>query len=81
MDDAFLPRNPSNEEHERLLDSVLRQRRRRIRLPIFFEIDPVIDHVQSFRLDVEKPFDVRFGLPGNSDNGVCHFQCGLLHPH
>ena len=57
---------------ERLFDSIFDQRRTRIRFPILFEIDPVIDDVEPLRLHVEEPFDIRFGLSGNSDDGIGH---------
>ena len=58
----------------RRIDSVRNECRGGFDLPIFIEVDSVVDDVQPLGLDVEKPLDVRFCLAGNSDDRIRHFQ-------
>ena len=82
MNDAFLPRDPSDKEQEGFagIDPVFRQRRGGIGLSIFLEIDPVMDHVQPIGPHFEEPFDVRFGFAGDGDDGIRHFQARSSRP-
>ena len=81
MNNPFLSRDTANKEDVRFLNAESFERCGGVALPIFFEIDPVINDVEPLRLHVEEPFDVRFRLSGNSDHGIGHFERGLLYPN
>ena len=56
------------------------ERRGGIGLSIFLEVDPVVDHMQAIGSHFEEPFHVRLGFAGDGDDGIRHFQRGLLEP-
>ena len=82
MDEAFLSGNPANKEQIRLprVNAIMLKRHNGIDLSILLEIDAVVDHMHPRRIDIEQTLDVTLGLAGNSNDGVCHFQRGLLNP-
>jgi hypothetical protein len=44
-------------------------------------IDPVVNDLDTFRIDIKQSLDVTFGFGGDGNDRVRHFERGFLNPH
>lgn len=82
VDNAFLAGDPADKEDVGLggIDTVFLEQIRAIDLVIFVRVDAVVNDVDAMGIDVEEAEDVRLGLLGDGDDGVCHLDGGALEP-
>src|SRR5207249_11794122 len=48
--------------------------------PVLVKIDPIVNHMDTRRINVEQPLDVAPGFGGNGDDRIRHFHRGFLYP-
>src|SRR5438477_12849900 len=48
--------------------------------PVLVKIDPIVNHMDTRRINVEQPLDIAPGFGGNGDDRIRHFQRGFLYP-
>jgi len=82
MDDSFLPGDPPDEQDERSgrIHTPAAQGVHRRRTAVLVQIDPVVNDMHTFRLDLEMAQHIRTCLPRDCDDGVRRFHGGALHP-
>ncbi len=82
VDDALLPRDAPDEEHEWPggIDPVFLQRRGRLDALVFLEVDAVVDDFYALFRNVEKAEHIGLGLARDRDDSVGHFDRHPLDP-
>ena len=82
MNDSFLTRDSPDEKEIRIfwIDSVPFERASPADFAVFLQVDPVVNHVNTFWIDIEQSLDVRFGFIRDGDDRIRHFEGRFLYP-
>lgn len=82
MDDPLLPRDTSNKQNKRhfWIDAITNQRVRDRHLPVFVEIDAVVDRVKPIVGHIKEPLYVGPGFAGYRHDRISHLNGGFFKP-